>query len=132
MSFWDDRSTIRTVPSRLAPAKYLPSSLKAAAVTVLGKRNDAVVAVFALVSGLAVPKLFARWEACGRAFGKVVAGMVTWICLVPVFYLIFVPGRLILALTGKDPMGLAFPTKQPTYWGPRAPGKDAAEYRRQY
>ncbi len=90
------------------------------------------IAVFALVSGLAVPTLFARWEACGRAFGKVVAGIVTWICLVPVFYLIFVPGRLILALKQKDPMGLAFPTKQPTYWVPRAPVKDSAEYRRQY
>jgi len=90
------------------------------------------IAGFALVSGLFIPTLFARWERLGQAFGKAIAGAVTWICLVPVFYLVFAPGRLILMLTRKDPMGRAFPTQAPTYWVPRAPVKDVAEYRRQY
>jgi len=66
------------------------------------------------------------------ALGRGVGVAATWICLVPVFYLIFAPGRLILALSRKDPMGRAFPTRAPTYWVSRAPIKDAAEYRRQF
>ena len=90
------------------------------------------IAGFALVSGLCIPTLFVRWEAFGRAIGKGVGVAATWICLVPVFYLVFTPGRLILALARKDPMGRGFPTQASTYWVPRAPVKDAAEYRRQF
>lgn len=90
------------------------------------------IAGFVLVSGLCIPTLFARWEAFGRAFGRGVGVAVTWICLVPVFYLVFVPGRLILVILRKDPMGRVFPTHAPTYWVPRAPVKDVAEYRRQF
>lgn len=92
----------------------------------------AAIAGFALLSGLFMPALFATWEAMGQAIGKAVATAVTWICLVPMFYLVFVPGRLILLLGRKDPMCRAFPTKLPTYWVPRAPVKDAAEYQRQF
>lgn len=92
----------------------------------------AAIAGFALVSGLFIPSLFACWEALGQAIGKAVATAVTWICLVPLFYLVFVPGRLILLLTRKDPLCRAFPTSQPTYWVPRAPVKDPAAYQRQF
>ncbi len=90
------------------------------------------IAAFTLASGLFMPSLFACWEALGQTIGKGVATAVTWICLVPLFYLVFVPGRLILLIGRKDPMCRAFPTKQPTYWVPRAPVKDAAEYQRQF
>jgi hypothetical protein len=90
------------------------------------------IAGFALVSGLFMPALFACWEALGQAIGKAVATAVTWLCLVPLFYLVFVPGRLILLLNRKDPMCRAFPTTQPTYWVPRAPVKDVSEYQRQF
>jgi len=36
-----------------------------------------------------MPSLFACWEAMGQAIGKAVATAVTWICLVPLFYLVF-------------------------------------------
>ena len=90
------------------------------------------IAGFALLSGLCMPALFAAWEALGQAIGKGVATAVTWLCLVPLFYLVFVPGRLILLLARKDPMCRAFPTRQSSYWVPRAPVKDASEYQRQY
>ena len=90
------------------------------------------IAAFSLVSGLLIPTLFARWEALGQALGKGVAAVLTWCCLVPVFYLVFVPGRLILLLSRHDHMCRAFPTQLPTYWVPRAPVKTAAEYQRQF
>lgn len=121
------------------PRVALQTLIPAVVAGLLARKGHAVpasivgaVAAFALVSGLLIPTLFARWEAFGRAFGKVVAAALTWCCLVPVFYLVFVPGRLILMLQRKDILGRAFPTRLPTYWVPRAPVKDPAEYQRQY
>jgi hypothetical protein len=51
---------------------------------------------------------------------------------VPVFYLLFVPGRLILMVRGIDPMCRKFPTAAPTYWVPRKPVTNLEEYKRQF
>lgn len=85
-----------------------------------------------LVSGFLLPALFARIERFGRWFGKIVGTAITWILMVPVFYLIFVPGRLILMLRGMDPMCRKFPTDAPTYWVPRKPVVDVDDYKRQF
>lgn len=39
-----------------------------------------------------------------------------WIVFTLLFILLFLPGRLILALTRNDPMRRACPTSEPTYW----------------
>jgi len=127
-----------TLSARL-PSVVVQTLIPAVIAGVFAWRGHAVpaslvggIALFALVAGLAIPRLFARWEQFGQALGKGVATVLTWACLVPAFYLIFFPGRLILLMTGKDPMCRAFPTQEPTYWVPRAPVKDSGEYRRQY
>lgn len=121
------------------PRVLLQTGIPAVVALLVARRGHAVpasiiggVAAFALISGLCLPRLFCRWEAFGQQLGRVVAVGVTWACLVPVFYLVFVPGRLILLLTRRDPMCREFPTRLPTYWVPRPPVRDVAEYRRQF
>ena len=85
-----------------------------------------------LVSGFLIPSLFAKIEQAGRWFGKGVGTAITWLLLVPMFYLVFVPGRLILRIRGIDPMCRKFPTDAPTYWVPRKPVVNLDEYKRQF
>ena len=85
-----------------------------------------------LISGLIIPPVFNRIEQFGRWFGKWVGMAITWGLMVPLFYLVFVPGRLLLKLRGIDPMCRKFPTDAPTYWVPRKPVTDMEEYKRQF
>jgi hypothetical protein len=85
-----------------------------------------------LITGFLVPALFNRIEKIGQELGRVVSVAITWILLVPMFYLVFVPGRLILKLNNIDPMCRQFPTNALTYWVPRKPVADVDNYKRQY
>lgn len=85
-----------------------------------------------LISGFLIPPVFSVIERFGRWLGHVVGTAVTWILLVPMFYLVFVPGRLILKMRGIDPMCRQFPTDAPTYWVSRKPVTNLEEYKRQY
>ena len=85
-----------------------------------------------LISGLFIPSFFLGFEKAGRKFGQWVATGVTWLLLVPFYYLCFVPGRIVILLTGKDPLTRQFPSKATTFWVPRPPVKDPAQYRKQF
>jgi hypothetical protein len=85
-----------------------------------------------LLSGLFVPFVFNKIEQFGRWFGKWVGVIVTWVLMVPMFWLIFVPGRVILKLRGIDPMCRKFPTDEKTYWVPRKPVSNMDDYKRQF
>lgn len=85
-----------------------------------------------LISGFFIPVLFAKIEKAGRWFGKLVGTAITWILLTPMFYLVFVPGHLILMMRGIDPMCRKFPTDAKTYWVPRKPVVNVDEYKRQF
>lgn len=90
------------------------------------------VGAFVLVSGLFFPRVFAQWERFGAWLGLAVGTALTWLTLVPMFYLVFLPGRLVLLAMGRDPMNRKFPTNSPTYWVPRKPVGAADEYKRQF
>jgi hypothetical protein len=85
-----------------------------------------------LISGLFIPALFARIEQLGKSLGMFVGVALTWILLVPMFYLVFLPGRLLLLARGIDPMCRQFPTQLRTYWIPRKPVGGPEEYKRQF
>lgn len=85
-----------------------------------------------LISGLLVPFLFLKLEQGGRWLGKAAGAGLTWLLLVPMFYLVFAPGRLILIMTGNDPMARQFPTNEKTYWITRKPVASPDEYKRQF
>ncbi len=64
----------------------------------------------------------------GSGVGTVLTGLV----LVPFFYLCFLPARLVLLATGKDPMRRKFPAPGPTLWRPRTPPPAENRYHRQF
>lgn len=91
-----------------------------------------ILAGFLLVSGFFIPSFFLGFEKGGRKFGQWVATGVTWLLLVPFYYLCFLPGRIAILLTGKDPLTRQFPSKATTFWVPRPPVKDPSRYGKQF
>ena len=66
------------------------------------------------------------------AVAKGVAAALTWVLLVPFFFLCFMPGRAVLLLLREDPLNRRFAPDEPTYWTPRTADQDPSQMRRQY
>ena len=102
-----------------------------------GHRLGAYI-VWSLAAGFLFCGLFipAAYRAIDRFFfavlPKAVAAGLTWLLLVPFFFLIFVPAHLIQKLTGQDPMTRRVPTDLPTYWIPRKPVPNVDQYKKQH
>ena len=92
----------------------------------------ACIASIGLVGGLFIPPLYTGFKRFFMWFAKVVATAVTWVLLLPFFYICFTCGRVAILLKRKDPLQRAFDPKQGSYWSKRSEIKDAASYRRQY
>lgn len=60
-----------------------------------------------------------------------VGQLLAYILLVPLFYLFFVPTRIVRELLGKDPLRLKRTGKESTYWEPRSK-VELSQYRRQF
>lgn len=90
------------------------------------------LAALVLVGGLFVPAIFHGFEKFGMLLGKWVGTGLTYMLLVPFFYICFLPGRIIQIITGNDPMTRKFPTKEPSYWIPRKPVRSIDQYRKQH
>ena len=90
------------------------------------------IGVAVLLCGLWVPPAFEALDRLGRALGRWVGAALTYLLLVPFFYLVMVPGRLILAASGKDPMKRRWDRAAASYWvDPNIPaGVD--RFKRQY
>jgi len=91
-----------------------------------------VLATVVLLSGLFVPPVFAAIERFGAWLGKAVGLALTWILLVPFFVLCFIPGRLILAVRGVDPMQRKLNKDTKTYWTSTPRRSTPDYYRKQY
>lgn len=90
------------------------------------------LAAVVLTSGFFLPRIFKGIEAFGAALGKGAAVGLTWGLLTPFFYLIFLPGRLILRLQGKDPLHTKWPSDETTYWIPHRPTASTKQYEKQH
>ena len=90
------------------------------------------IAIVILVCGLFIPPAFKAIEHFGKKLGEWVATGLTWLLLVPFFYLCFVPARIIMALRGKDPLNLKLSSKAQTYWVPHKPMTDIERYQKQH
>ena len=90
------------------------------------------IASFLFVSGLFIPWLFLAFEKFGKKLGQWVGGALTWLLLMPTFFILFFPGRIMLWILRKDPMHLAFPSREATYWVPRPPVERIEQYTKQF
>jgi hypothetical protein len=127
-----------------APAVYRRALIQALVVAAIGlfvllKLRHAIVggvvltmAAVLLVTGQFMPNAFLRIESWGQKLGKAVGAAMTWVLLVPFFYLCFLPGHLLLRALGKDPLKIKFPSGEPTYWTHRPPVIDVSRFRSQY
>lgn len=98
----------------------------------IGPATVVTIATVIAVCGFFIPAAFAAIERFFLRFAAVVATTLTWLLLVPVFYLIFAPAHWMLALRGKDPMFRRCPTDQTTYWVDRPPITRENYYRSQH
>ena len=143
---WPERLTQVQEPASDKPSvvKVLIQSIVPAIVGLLffhfqwGSHADVIskvlwgIAAFVLVSGLFIPPFWRGIEKFGHFLAWLVGTTLTWGLLVPFFYLVFVPGRTVLKLKGKDPMQRAFPTEKETYWEPRPEVRSKEQYRKQH
>ena len=85
-----------------------------------------------LVTGLFIPAAFRKIEHFGQALGRGVGAGLTFLLLVPFFYLVFLPGRLVLLAMRRDPMQRGFPSRETTFWTPYASARTPEDYGRQF
>ena len=85
-----------------------------------------------LVSGFFVPPVFAAIERFGQFLGRAVGAILTWGLLAPFYYLCFLPLHFVQKLKGQDPLPRRLHTAEATYWTPRPPVRNLAQYRKQF
>ena len=91
------------------------------------------IAIFIGASGLWAPRLYRAWRGATDRVGQVLAGGITWLLVVPVFYGLFTAGRVALLIARRDPMQRKFPCpEQDTFWTPKPEGERCGHYERQY
>ena len=90
------------------------------------------ISLLLLISGFLAPGLYRALEKGFAALGHAAATALTWALLVPVYYLVFGTGRILLVLRGADPMRRRFPTREPSYWDEYHPDPDPKRYLRQH
>lgn len=89
------------------------------------------IATFFLLSALFLPALYAGIQRILGIFARGVGVVMSYLLLVPFFYLVFPIIRLIQLLTNKDPLQRKFPAENITCWEDRPPITDKAFYTRQ-
>lgn len=78
------------------------------------------LAAVVLVLGLVFPPAYRHIHRFGRWLGRTVGKGLTYLLLVPFFFLFFTPVALILRLQGRDPLHREFRESSLTYWIRRA------------
>jgi len=88
--------------------------------------------VLTLAGALFFPGLHRMLDRAIRALGRGIGLALSYVLLVPFYYLCFAPARLILKLRGKDPMQRAWEAKRGSYWDARPAVESETHYRRQF
>jgi hypothetical protein len=89
------------------------------------------IAALLLIAALFVPPLHAAITRFFRWFGRGVGVGVTWLLLVPFYFLFFTTARVFLTLTGKDPLTRRWEKSAASYWVDRKPVTDVRHFQRQ-
>lgn len=90
------------------------------------------VAFVTFVGGQFIPRLYDAFRLSGVFLGRIAGTALSWALLAPFFYICFTFGRLVLLLTGRDPMKRQFPAVEETCWTPHAGPRGKDQYRKQH
>jgi|APCry1669188970_1035186.scaffolds.fasta_scaffold54516_2 hypothetical protein len=137
---WRDRETKKadTAARRRRHRILLQSAvgLSAGAVMLLMHWNRmgtiaVCIASAIFVVGRIVPRFYDAIDGSIMFVANVFGRLLTWILLVPFFYLCFLPGRIILLAKRKDPMSRKCPSNEATFWVTRS-ARHPDHFTRQY
>lgn len=78
------------------------------------------------------PTIVSGFERFGAWLGQFVGTALTYILLVPMFYIVFTFGRLVITVLGRDPLQRKWRPEAPSYWEDRKTAFDKNHFKRQY
>jgi hypothetical protein len=81
---------------------------------------------------LFIPKAYQVIQAFLQKFSHAVGQVLTWVLLIPFFYMGFSLGRLVQKLARRDPMTRGWRPEQASYWVDRQAETDKEQYKRQF
>ncbi len=90
------------------------------------------LAVLILGLGLLAPGAYRPLNRFGEWLGRAVGGLLTYLMLVPLFFLVFLPVSIYLHLQGRDPMSRRKRDQRYTCWIPRRQPISMDSYARQF
>ena len=91
------------------------------------------IAAVLLVAAVLAPAVYrAIDDFLVHVLGRGIGLALTWLLLVPFYYAVFAPGRMLLRLRGLDPMKRRFPTDESTYWQDHRESRVREKYRKQF
>ncbi|MCE9615803.1 MAG: hypothetical protein K8T26_16155 [Lentisphaerae bacterium] len=90
------------------------------------------LAAFVFLTGLFVPALYHRFHRGMLWLGKMTGSGMTWLLLVPFFFICFPIGRLLFALRGRDPLNRKYDPQLDTYWIKHRSPESVERYRQQF
>jgi hypothetical protein len=85
-----------------------------------------------LLLGITRPSAIAVFKMWMRKVGQGVGFLLAWALLAPFFYIVFTFGRLMILISGKDPMHRKRESSRKSYWGKCAQNCSPESYRRQF
>ena len=78
-----------------------------------------------------IPAIYAKIHALFQKLALIIGTTLTYVLLVPFFYIAFPMGRISQLIKGKDPLCRKFEADKPSYWEDRPKVEDLEHYRRQ-
>lgn len=78
------------------------------------------------------PRIVGGFDRFGAWLGHFVGTALTYILLVPMYYIVFTFGRIIITILGRDPLQRKWLPEASSYWDDRAPRVEATHFKRQY
>ena len=86
-----------------------------------------------ILSGcLLIPGFSGRFEKFNQFLIEKVSLILSWLLLMPIYYLIFTPVRMIHFIKKQDPMHRQFPTEEKSCWTPVQEKETPDQYRKQF
>ena len=90
------------------------------------------ISTFVFIAARFFPKGYVVIERVFKKFSAVVGGSLTWLCLVPFFYICFPIGKIAQILKKKDPMHRKLHPEVGSYWQTCKKRASVEDYKRQF